>query len=197
MNRGSSGSLVLRLALGVGAALPACSGDPHPPTAPAAVATNAPTTGPTVRFAYEGIDGRPISTEALTNRVSVIGFLTTYDVHSQAEARYLALLERHHSPRVNVAALMLEAPENRPLVEAFVASLGLTYPVALADAATIAGEGPFVGLHNVPSVVILDRAGREAFRHVGFLNEASLETATRAVEAASPPPSEARAGAGG
>ncbi len=119
--------------------------------------------------------------------MSVIGFLTTYDVHSQAEARYLALLERHHTPRVNVVALMLEAQENLPLVEAFVASLGLRYPVAIADAPTIAGEGAFAGLHHVPSVVVLDRAGREAWRHVGFVDETTLETAVRAVEAASPP----------
>jgi hypothetical protein len=128
--------------------------------------------------------------------VSVIGFLTTYDVYSQAEARYLATLERRHTPRVNVAALMLEAPENRPLVEAFVASLGLGFPVAIADAATIAGDGPFPGLHHVPSVVVIDRAGREAWRHVGFVNEAALDAAVRAVEATSPPPSEARPGYG-
>src|SRR5262249_11911922 len=147
--------------------------------------------------AYQALDGRPISTESLANRISVIGFLTTYDVHSQAEARLLAALERRHTPRLNVAVLMLEAPENRPLVEAFVASLGLRYPVALADAATIAGEGPFAGLHHVPSVVMLDRAGREAWRHVGFLSEAALEAAVRAVETASPPPRELDVNAGG
>ena len=146
------------------------------------------TPGLPLRFAYEAIDGRPISTESLANRVSVIGFLTTYDVYSQAEARYLAMLERRHTPRINVAALMLEAPENRPLVEAFAASLALGYPVALADAATIAGDGPFPGLHHVPSVVVIDRAGREAWRHLGFVNEATLEAAVRAVEATSPPP---------
>ncbi len=165
----------------------------RPPPAPVAALPSTPAPGPVVRFAYQAIDGRPISTESLTNRVSVIGFLTTYDVHSQAEARYLAQLERRHTPRINVAALMLEAPENRPLVEAFVATLGLAYPVALGDAATIAGDGAFAGLHDVPSVVILDRAGHEAWRHVGFVNEGALEAAVRAVEATSPPPSEERA----
>jgi hypothetical protein len=143
-----------------------------------------------LQFAYTAIDGRAISTEKLRNRISVIGFFTTYDMASQQQAHFLGLLERHHTPRLNVAALMLEAPENLPLVEAFVASLGLRYPVAIADSATIAGEGPFTGLHHVPSVVILDRAGKEVWRHVGFLNEAGLEAAARAVEATSPPPRE-------
>ena len=178
---------VLALAAAL-AASSACGGGASPTVVvPAASAGGQ---APPLRFAYQALDGRPISSESLFNRVSVIAFLTTYDVHSQAEARSLAQLERHHAPRVNVAALVLEAPENLPLVEAFVASLGLGYPVALADAATIAGEGPFAGLHHVPSVVVLDRAGQEAWQHVGFVNEATLEAALRAVEASSPPPRE-------
>jgi hypothetical protein len=177
-----------RLALGallVTPALASCSGGPPPPEASPPRALSS---APVVRFAYQAIDGRPISTESCLNRISVIGFLTTYDVHSQAEARFLAQLERRHTPRVNVAALMLEAADNRPLVEAFAATLGLGYPVALADGPTIAGDGPFAGLHNVPSVVILDRAGHEAWRHVGFVTESTLEAAVRAVEVTSPPP---------
>jgi hypothetical protein len=178
------------LALGaalVAAGLASCGGGTRSPDR----ATATPPAGSApVRFAYQALDGRPISSESLINRVSVIGFLATYDVHSQAEARFLASLERHHTPRINVAALILEPPENRPMVEAFSASLGLGYPIAMADASTIAGEGPFAGLHHVPSVVVLDRAGREAWRRVGFVSEAALEAAVRAVEVSSPPPHE-------
>jgi thiol-disulfide isomerase/thioredoxin len=152
--------------------------DPSTPAEPSA---------PAPAFSYQALDGRTVSSRSLLGRVSVIGFVTSYDVHCQAEARYLALLEKHHAPRVNVVALALEAPENQPMVEAFVASLGLTFPVAMADAPTIAGEGPFKGLHHVPGFVILDRTGREAWRHAGFLNEAALEQAVRAVESSSPP----------
>jgi hypothetical protein len=141
---------------------------------------------PAVQFSYEvsyeALDGTVLSTESLSKRVTVIGLLTTYDVLSQVVARFLASLARSHTPRLNVAALMLEDAENKPLVEAFVASLGLPYPVALADAATITGEGPFAGLHHVPSVVILDKEGREAWRHVGFVDQARLEAAVKAVE---------------
>jgi len=174
------------LALASLALIAAGAGCQEAPAKPAEAAIAAPR-GPTLRFSFEGVDGRPISTEAFTNRITVIAFLTTYDVASLVEARILASLTRRHTPRLNGAALMLEAPENRPLVEAFVASQGPPYPVALADAATIAGEGPFAGLHHVPSVVILDRQGREAYRHVGFLDEASLDAAVKAVEATAAP----------
>jgi hypothetical protein len=190
MRRRAAGAALLALACAQAAS---CGSSTR---APDANAPTNPAASPPLRFTFEAIDGRPFSADAFKNRITVIGFLTTYDVHSQAEARFLALLERHHTPRLNVAALMLEAQENRPLVEAFVASLGLGYPVALADAATIAGEGPFTGLHHVPSVVILDRAGREAWRHVGFVNAAVLEAAVRAVEGSSPPPREEADGGG-
>ncbi len=148
-----------------------------PEAAVAVVATGAP-----VRFAFETLEGKPLTGESLRGRISVIGFLTTYDFYSQAEARFLSSIARRHAPRVNVAALILEASENRTLVEAFTAALKLPYPVAMADEATIAGEGPFAGLHNVPSIVILDREGREVYRHVGLVNEAAIEAAIRAVE---------------
>jgi hypothetical protein len=170
------------LALLLAGAIAGCGG------APARGAPPSATAGPRgpLRFAFEAVDGRPISTEAFINRVTVIGLLTTYDVPSQIEARFLGSLERRHTPRLNVAALMLEAPENKPLVQAFTLTLGVSYPVGLADAGTIAGEGPFAGLHHVPSIVILDRDGREAFRHVGFMNESTLEDAVRAVEKQAP-----------
>lgn len=142
----------------------------------------APARGPVRIFSYETLDGRELSTASLAGRLSVIGFVATYDVASQAEARFLAGLLRDHTPRINVALLVLEAQENRPLVEAFVSALKLPYPVALADAATIAGEGPFSGLHHVPSVVVLDAEGREAFRHIGLITQEALEQVLRGIE---------------
>jgi hypothetical protein len=137
-----------------------------------------------IRFVYETIDGKQLSNESLKGRLSVIGFITTYDFASQAEARFLAGVARTHSPRVNVAVLILEHPDNRPLAEAFVKTLGLSFPVALADAATIAGQGPFAGLHHVPSIVIIDKEGREAYRHLGLIQEGQIHEVLRNVEAA-------------
>ncbi|HVY46697.1 MAG TPA: TlpA disulfide reductase family protein [Minicystis sp.] len=139
--------------------------------------------GRPLAFAYESVNKRPFTSEALRGRLTVIGFVATYDFASQAEARALASVLRRHTPRVNVALLVLEQPENEPLVEAFATTLGLPYPVALADAATIAGQGPFAGLHHVPSVVVLDKLGREAWRHVGFADEQAIDQALRRVEA--------------
>lgn len=138
--------------------------------------------GDPVRFAFETLEGKPLTSESLRGRITVIALLATYDLHSQAEARFLSSIARRHTPRLNGVGLILEAAENRPMAEAFTAALKLPYPVALADEATIAGEGAFPGLHNVPSVVILDRDGREVYRHVGLIEEAPLDEAIRAAE---------------
>jgi hypothetical protein len=153
-----------------------------PPAAPAPTERGAP-----VVFELATIDNKPLSTATLAGRISVIGFLATYDMASQAQARFLADLVRSHKPRINAAVIILELPENKPMVEAFVAALDPPYPVAIADRATLAGEGPFRGLHHVPSIVILDRQGREAYRRLGLIEGSALEEVLREVERTSPP----------
>lgn len=179
----------LRLALALAAAAFACAACGAPPAeSQKSVAPVAPLAarGPVLRFSFEAIDGRKISTESLAGRVSVIGFYTTYDFASQVQARTLASVARHHVPRINVAGLVLEPPENRMLIEAFASTLNLGYPIALADTLTITGNGPFAGLHHVPSVVILDREGREVWRKIGLIDEAALEAVLRGLDGPEP-----------
>ncbi len=54
---------------------------------------------------------------------------------------------------------------------------------ALADEPTLAGHGPFDGLHAVPSIVILDREGREVHLHVGAYDQTQLDAALASVGA--------------
>lgn len=158
----------------------ACGGPAEPAKPPPQEVTT--DLGPRLHFEFVTINNQPLSSATLAGRISVLGFVATYDVASQAQARFLTGLFRSHKPRLNVALLILEPPENQPMVEAFAAALGVPYPVAMADAATIAGRGPFAGLHHVPSVVILDREGREAWRRMGLVGAEELENAVREIE---------------
>jgi hypothetical protein len=106
--------------------------------------------------------------------MTVVGFAATYDIGSQAQARFINEVVFKHTPRINALLLVLEPPENRPLVEAFASSLDLHYDVAQADEATTSGRGPFPGLHHVPAVVVLDRRGREVWRHLGLVEANTL-----------------------
>lgn len=155
-----------------------------PPPAAPAVADR----GPPVVFELATLDKKPLSTATLAGRISIIAFVATYDTASHAQARFVGDLARTHKPRINAALLILEPPENKPMAEAFAAALDLPLPIAMADQATLAGRGPFTGLHHVPSVVILDREGREAYRRVGLIETPALEKILRDVERTSPPP---------
>src|SRR5207249_1569401 len=109
-------------ALGVAACKPA------PPTSP--VGGGPTSSNDTVRFRYDGVDGiHDVSSEATLGRVTVVAFLATYDLASQAQARFLSGVARHHRPHVQAAAVLLEPRENRPLVLGFRDALHLEYPV--------------------------------------------------------------------
>ncbi len=144
--------------------------EPLPTETPEAPRSN----GLPVTFGYETADGGRLSSLELRGRFTVIAFVATYDLASQAQLKVLGHVLRDHSPRVNVAAIDLDPVENKPLVKAFAAKLQAPFPIAIADARTVEGHGPFEGLHNVPSIVILDRDGREVFRHAGAMDERPL-----------------------
>lgn len=172
--------IVLCLAGGVGcASAPTVEKSPVPHKAEQAEAP-----GTVVHFSFQGLNGKPLTSDSMRGRLSVIGFGASYDMASQAQARFLTALFRTHVPRINTALLILEPPENQPMVEGFAAALELPYPVAFADDATIAGHGPFAGLHSIPSVVILDGNGREVWRRLGIVDEAELHEVLRGLETA-------------
>lgn len=146
------------------AATPLPPPDPEPPAADS----------PPLDFAYDTADGGRLLSSELQGRFTVLTFVATYDLVSQAQVKILGLVQRDHTPRVNVAVIAMEPPENRPLVIAFQKSLALPFPVAIADPRTVAGRGPFGELQQVPSTLILDRDGREVFRHAGPLDEKKI-----------------------
>ena len=149
-------------------ALVACSPTPVTEVPPLAV-TATPPSGPARTFAFQTIDGTPVSSTGYRGRMTVVVFAATYDMGSHAQARFLNEVVAKHTPRINALLLVLEPPENRPLVETFATSLDLHYDVVHADQRTTAGDGPFPGLHHVPSVVLMDRDGREVWRNLGLI----------------------------
>ena len=136
--------------------------------------------GSPVHFRYELVDGKGVlGSDAFRGRPTVVAFVATYDLASQAEARFLTGVLRKHGSRIHVAMIVLEPPENRPLVLAFRDALRLQYPVAMGDDALIAGEGPFGDVHAVPSVVVIDGESRMVWKHIGLSKEDEIENALK------------------
>ncbi len=144
---------------------------------PAPVGADVPANGAPLGFRFLALGGRPdVSDASLRGRAALVAFLATYDLASQAQARFLSALAARRKDLAYVA-VVLEPPANVPLVIGFRDALALDFPVALADAATIAGRGPFGEVNAVPTVVLLDADVRVVWRHVGLTREEDLERA--------------------
>jgi hypothetical protein len=141
-----------------------------------------PARGEALEFAFGTVQGDVVTSETIRGRVTVLLFMTTFDLASQAQAKQLEDLLHLHAPRFNAIGVVMEPPKNAELVRSFGEVLGLSYPIALADEATLAGEGPFGGITSVPSWVILDRDGRTAFVRAGGMPPRDLEQRVREAE---------------
>ena len=135
--------------------------------------------GQPVAYAFDSLDEREVSLAALKGRATVVLFIATYGDASILQARFAKKVLAEHSPRINVAAVFMEPIENRPLARIFRDAVGLPFPLAMADAAAIAGRGAFTGIDTVPSVVVLDHEGREVWRKVGVAHADELIRAVR------------------
>jgi len=173
------------LLLAITASLAACQLKPiprDPMAAPATSAAAAVDPSKVVSFSFPDLDGKEVSTATVHGRTTVVFFGTAYDTFVQAEARFLIDVEHLHTPRLNVVMIMLERAENRPMVSIFSDVLQHPFPICMADADTIAGHGPFQGMNSVPSLLILDKEGREKYRHAGMQKEEEIEAAIKSVE---------------
>lgn len=128
-------------------------------------------------FEYVALDGTHVTAESLRGRVTVVVFLTTYDLSSQIVVRELAELMHTKKPRFNTLGVVLEPPKNAPLVDAFAATLELPFRLALSPSPESFDEGPFGKVEAVPTVVVLDRAGVQRFRQAGAISTAELDRA--------------------
>jgi hypothetical protein len=122
---------------------------------------------PPVDFRFESLDERPVSAESTRGKPTVLALVTTGSLPAQAQVDYLVGMAKNDADRVNYAVVALEPRDNRELVEIYRKSLRVTFPVAMADDKTLAGASPFGDVTVVPVTIVLDRAGRVAWRADG------------------------------
>lgn len=177
-----------RAALALAAALlsAGCASSPSASAHPASAAGSA--RGAPVEFAFPAdADGVVVSSETTRGRVTALVFVATYDLASQLLAQQLAQAAVSFVPRINAAAVVMEAPLYADLLPTYRETLSLPYPVVMADFATQAGGGPFGSITRVPTLIVLDRAGREVARHQGALDQEQLAGTLRAASQRSGP----------
>jgi hypothetical protein len=153
----------------------ACGGAAKPEPIPGVSAQ--PDSRAPIEFEFDSLDNRPVNAASTRGAPTVIAFTTTWDLMSQAQVDFLVKMAKHDGESVHYALVALQESKDRELVEVYAQKLGVEFPVALADAATIAGGGPFGDVHNVPTVVVLDKQGRLVWLHPGVAKSAEIRAA--------------------
>lgn len=127
-----------------------------------------------VVFVFDSIDERPVSSDAMRGKPTVLAFVTTGDIVGQAQVSYLVGMAKNDADRVNYAVVALHPRKEIVLVDAYRKTLGVEFPVALGDSGAMNAAGPFGEIPAVPTVVILDRQGRIVWKHTGLAKNDEL-----------------------
>jgi hypothetical protein len=137
--------------------------------------TQLPSSDKATVYAFDPlVDERPVSSDSMRGKPTVICFVTTGDLVGQAQVSYLVHMARNDSDRVNYAVVALHPRKEIVLVEAYRQTLGVEFPVALADHGATNAMGPFGEIPAVPTTVVLDREGRVVWKHTGLAKNEEL-----------------------
>lgn len=138
-----------------------------------------------LEYRFPGIDGDVVSSVNHRGRVTVLLFVTTFDLASQAQAQRLEDLFRSHVPRINAVAVVMEAPRHVDLARSFREVLGLHYEVAIADRNAVARQGALRVVQQVPAWVVVDAEGSVRAAAVGGVSPQELTQLVRMAEESS------------
>jgi hypothetical protein len=127
-----------------------------------------------VTYAFDTLDERPVSSTAHRGKPTVLAFVTTGDIVGQAQVDYLVAMAKNDGAKVNYALVALHPRKEIMLVEAYMSALKVEFPVALGDASVMAPQGPFGEISAVPTIVVLDREGKIAWKHTGLAKSDEL-----------------------
>jgi hypothetical protein len=127
-----------------------------------------------VAYSFDSIDDRPVNSDAMRGKPTVIAFITTGDIVGQAQVSYLVHMAKNDGDRVNYVVVALHPRKELVLVAAYRDTLGVEFPVALGDSSAMNAAGPFGEIPAVPTIVILDRDSRVVWKHTGLAKNDEL-----------------------
>ena len=163
------GSWVKRNSAAIALVAISCGGGAK--TSPAGMTVSESTEAPIWEFS--SLDARPVSSAAMMGKPVALVFVTTYDPISQQQVNYDLPLAADF-PNVTFVLVALQDPSARELVEIYRDTLKIKFPVALADAATIAGGGTLGDVHHIPTTLLVARDGKIAWRNEGGVMPAEM-----------------------
>lgn len=165
-------SAVVALAAVLLACGPLACGPKEPEGTAVGVSDKPGPTAPTgeISFVFDSIDDRPVSSASTRGRPVVLAFVTTGDIVCQAQVDYLVAMAKNDGDKVAYALVAMHPRKELVLVETYAKALNVTFPVALSEGPS----GPFGEIPAVPTLVLLDRLGRIAWKHTGLAKSDEL-----------------------
>jgi thiol-disulfide isomerase/thioredoxin len=149
-----------------------------PPANPGPVARNKKAKDP-FAFVLRNLDGTPAPLEPLKGKIVVLSFWATWCGPCQVLEPQLGQIAKAYAGNANLAFFAVNTDEDETLVAPFLAHEKWDLPVVYAD-----GLDDFLGVISLPTVLILDRNGKIAYRVNGFTPNGFSETLLAAIQAA-------------
>lgn len=153
---------------------------PAPPANPAATDRNRDAKD-VYQFTLRRLDGTPMPLAPLKGKTVVLSFWATWCAPCRELEPRLSEVAKAHAADTNIAFLGVDADEDEGVVPTFVSEVKWELPLVFSD-----GLGKFLGVSALPTVIILDPAGRVTYNASGFpetgfkdVIEAALTRATQ------------------
>ncbi len=129
---------------------------------------------PAPAWTLTGLDGKPVSSEALKGKVVVVDFWATWCGPCVAEIPGYVELSQTYADQglVIVGVSVDQGPAAQ--VKKFVQAKKMTYPVGIVEDDKMMTD--FGGVEAIPTTFIIDREGRIRFKKVGAMEKEEFET---------------------
>ena len=137
-----------------------------------------------LQFSLRRIDGSgPVKLSESRGKVVVLSFWTTWCTYCNQLESLLAEIRKKFAGRDDVAFLTVNADQEESLVRPFLQEQNLGGTLVFADGVDLA-----LHVESIPTVLVLDKAGKIAYRIQGFAPDGFADVAAAAVAKASAAP---------
>lgn len=167
------GRLLIAAAIGIALGAGVSWFTREPPPAPGTV--GAAVGDPQPGFVHAALNGGEVSADDFAGQAMLVNFWATWCAPCRREMPALQAVSERHSDRLVVVGLAIDEPEP---VAAFIAELGIDYPIAHGQADVMQSNrrwGNAAGA--LPYTVLVDGEGVIRWQHLGEVSARELEQA--------------------
>lgn len=133
----------------------------------------------TYTFVLRNLDGTPAPLAAAKGKTLVLSFWATWCGPCKELEPEFARIAKNYAGNNDIVFYAVNTDEDQSLVPQFVAREKWNVPIVYAD-----GLDDFMKVNSLPTVVILDRTGKIAYRVNGYPPEGFTEDLTTAIQSA-------------